>query len=100
MARIKLQANKCGTRDNIEFEQRVIETMIAGIRYKTVQRDLLTKPKTLILQEAVQLCRSYEVSIIQLRELKYVQPIHNHKTRADQIVDEIKTIPKPCSYGG
>ena len=45
VARIKLKAKKCGTRDNIEFEQRVIETIIAGIRYETVQRELLTKPK-------------------------------------------------------
>ena len=31
VAQIKLQAKKCGTRDNIEFEQRVIKTIIAGI---------------------------------------------------------------------
>ena len=36
VARIKLKAKKCGTRDDIEFEQRVIETIIAGLRYETV----------------------------------------------------------------
>ena len=41
VARIKLKA-----KNNIEFEQRVIETIIACIRYGTVQRELLTKPKT------------------------------------------------------
>ena len=74
--RIKLKAKKCSTRDNIEFEQRVSETIIAGIRYETVQRELLTKPKMLTLQDAVQLCRSYEVSIIQLRGLKDVHHTH------------------------
>ena len=98
VARIKLRAKKCGTRDNIEFEQRVIETIIAGIRYETVQRELLTKPKMLTLQDAVQLCRSYEVSIIQLRELKDVQ--HKHSTHTDQFVDAIKTSRTPCSYCG
>ena len=84
----KLKAKKCGTRDNIEFEQRVIETIIAGIRYETVQRELLTKPKTLTLQDAVQLCHSYEVSIIQLRELKDVQ--HKHSTHTDQLWMRLK----------
>ena len=50
VARIKLQAKKCSTRDNIEFEQRVIETIIAGVRYESVQQDLLMKPKTLTCQ--------------------------------------------------
>ena len=93
--RIKLKAKKCGTRDNIEFEQRVIETIIADVQYESVQRDLLTKPNTLTLQDAVRLCRSYEVSIIQLRELKDV--LHNHIPHTDQFVDAIKTITTPCS---
>ena len=80
VARIKLKAKKCGTRDNIEFEQRVIETIIVGVRYESVQRDLLTKSKTLTLQDAVQLGRSYEVSIIQLMgtERCSAQPQHTH----------------------
>ena len=98
MARKNPESNNCGTRDNIEFEQRVIETIIAGIRYETVQRELLTKPKTLTLQHAVQLCRSYVVSIVQPRELKDVQ--HKHSTRTDQFVDAIKTNRTPCSYCG
>ena len=53
VARIKLKTKKYGTRDNIEFEPRVIETIIAGIRYETVQREMLTKRKTLSLQDAV-----------------------------------------------
>ena len=55
VARLKLQAKKCGTRDNIEFEQRVIETIISGVQHESVQRDLLTKPKTCTLQDALQL---------------------------------------------
>ena len=50
------------------------------------------------LQDVVQRCRRYEVSIIQLRELKYVQ--HKHSTHTDQFVDAIKTIRTPCSYCG
>ena len=46
----------------------------------------------------MQLCRSYEVSIIQLRELKDVQ--HKHSTHTDQFVDAIKTIRTRCSYCG
>ena len=80
VARIKLKAKQCGTRDNIEFDKRVITIIIAGVRYESVQGDLLTTPKTLTLQDAVQLCRSYEVSIIQLRELKDAEHIHNHGT--------------------
>ena len=80
------------------YAPHIIETIIAGIRYDNVQRELLTKPKTLTLQDAVQLCRSYEVSIIQLRELKGVQ--HKHSTHTDQFVDAIKTIRTPCLYCG
>ena len=38
----------------------------------------------------MQLCRSYEVSIIQLRELKDVLYIHNNSTYTGQFVDAIK----------
>ena len=35
------------------LEQKVMETIIAGVRYDTVQRNLLSKPKTFILDETV-----------------------------------------------
>ena len=44
----------------------------------------------------MQLCSRYEVSIIQLRELKDVQ--QKHSTHTDQFVDAIKTIRTPCNY--
>ena len=68
------------------------------VRYESVLQDLLTKPKTLTLQDAMLLCRIYEVYIMQLRELKDVK--HNHSTHTDQFVDAITTITKPYSYCG
>ncbi len=88
IARIRLQALKCSTRDTIEFDQRVIETIIAGVKYDIVQRDLLSKPKTLSLADAVQHCRNYEVATQQLQELKDVQSKTSETT---QEVDAIRT---------
>ena len=87
VARVKLQTQKCGTQDTREFNERVIETLISGVKYDIVQRDLLAKPNTLSLDEAIGMCRNYEVAADQLMELKDVQ-----QNSANQISKEVDAI--------
>ena len=73
VSHVRLQAKKCGTRATREFNDRVIETIISCVKYDIVQRDLLTTPETLSLDEAIGMCRNYEVAAGQLNELKCIQ---------------------------
>ena len=102
VARVRLQTKKCGTRDTREFNDRVIETIISGVKYDIVQRDLLAKPETLSLDEAIGMCRNYEVAADQLKELKDVQ---QSNATQPSVVDAIGAHNQPtphrkCDYCG
>ena len=103
VSRVRLQAKKCGTRDTREFNDRVIETIISGVKYDIVQRDLLAKPETLSLDEAIGMCRNYEVAADQLKELKDVQ--RSNTTQPYAVVNAIGAHNQPtphrkCDYCG
>ena len=97
VSRVRLQAKKCGTRDTREFNDRVIETIISGVKYNIVQRDLLVKPDTLSLDEAIGMCRHYEVDADQLKELKDVQ--QSHATQPSAVVNTIDAHNQPTHTG-
>ena len=96
MSRVRLQAKKCGTRNPREFNDRVIETIISGVKYELVQRDLLAKPETLSLDEAIGMCRNYEVAADQLKELKDVQ--QSNTTQPSAVINAIGANNQPTPY--
>ena len=96
VSRVRLQTKKCGTRDTREFNDRVIETIISGVKYDIVQRDLLAKPETLSLDEPIGMCRNYEVAADQLKELKDVQ--QSNATQSSAVVNAIGTHNQPTPY--
>ena len=103
VSRVRLQAKKCGTRDTREFNDRVIETIISGVKYDIVQRNLLAKPETLSLDEAIGMCRNYEVAADELKELKDLQ--RSNTTEPSAVVNAIGAHNQPtphrkCDYYG
>lgn len=73
LSRCKLQAKKCEFAEPDSLNERLIEQLIAGIRHPEIQRELLSKDKTLKFDDAVKLARDYEASIIHMQQLKIAQ---------------------------
>ena len=74
----------------------MIETIISDVKYDIVQRDLLAKPETLSLDEAIGMCRNYEVAADQLKELKDVQ--RSNTTQASALVTAIGAHNQPTPH--
>ena len=74
MSRLKLHAYTCDFRDDMEFQERVIEQFIAGTRYTDIQKDLLGKDKSLTLENALEIARTYEASQTHMAQLARMQP--------------------------
>ena len=68
----KLQAQKCEFKDVNEINDRIIDQLIYGVRYEELQKEYLSKDKTLTLAQAINLGRSYEASVAHMRKLTAV----------------------------
>ena len=77
VARCKLQAYKCDFKDNHELEDRVIEQIIDGTRHTEVRKELLAKPNTLTLEQALEEGRKHEASMMHLKQLESIQETTN-----------------------
>ena len=73
VSRLKLQAYKCSLRDDKEFEDRVIEQLIAGTYHNELQKQLLAMDKSLNLAKAVELGKTHEATLLHMKELAQVQ---------------------------
>ena len=72
-ARCKIQAFKCSFRGDDEISNRVIEQIIDGTRHMEVQKELLGKPKTLTLEQALDEGRKHEASVSHMKQLAEAQ---------------------------
>ena len=81
ISRCKLQAQKCDF-SNTELKERVIEQFVAGTKYKELQKELLSKDKSLTLDQAIALGRDHEASIIHMKQLAEAQ---GYKTQESTI---------------
>ena len=70
---LKLQAFKCSFCDDKEFEDRVIEQLIAGTYHNELQKQLLTMDKSLNLSKAIDLGKTHEATLLHMMELAQVQ---------------------------
>ena len=68
MARCKLQAQKCRFTD-AELEERLIEQLIIGTRERKVQEVLLGKDETLKLDKAMDIARTREATVNDMKSL-------------------------------
>ena len=66
------------------------------MKYDIVQRDLLAKPVTLSLDEAIGMCRNYEVAAYQLKEVKDIQ--QSNATHPSAVVNAIGAHKQPTPY--
>ncbi len=66
MTRCRNQAVKCKVRDHVETNERLIEQIIIGTKYTKVQDTLLAKGEDLTLDEAIDVARTYEATLMQL----------------------------------
>lgn len=73
VSRLKLQAYKCSLRDDKEFEDRVIEQLIARTYHNELQKQLMAMDKSLNLAKAVELGKTHEATLLHMKELAQVQ---------------------------
>ena len=69
MTRCRNQATKCKFRDDTDVGERLIEQLIIGTKHKKVQERLLSKGEYLTLDEAMDICRTYEAMLTQMGQL-------------------------------
>ena len=69
MTRCRNQATKCKFRDATDLGERLIEQLIIGTKHKKVQERLLSKGESLTLDEAMDVCRTYEAMLTQMDQL-------------------------------
>ena len=69
VTRCRAKALKCQFTDTDQTEERMIEVLISGVSDADTQRILLSKDKTLKLQEAVDTCRTHEASAAHMAQL-------------------------------
>ena len=73
VSRLKLQAFKCSLRDDKEFEDRVIEQLIAGTYHGELQKQLLAMDDSLNLAKAIDIGRTHKATLLHIKELAQVQ---------------------------
>ena len=69
MTRCKLQAKKCKFQDNTDIEERLIEQLIIGTRHRKVQEKLLGKDGDLKLDDALDIARTCEATMVHMEQL-------------------------------
>ena len=90
--RCKEKAGKCQFRDDKDTEERIIEVLISGTKYTEVRKKLLQRDNKLKLQDAVNLCRTHEVSEVHMTQ-------YNNLGQTNQ-VDAIKREDSCPNCGG
>ena len=60
-------------RDDKEFEDRVIEQLIAGTYHSELQKQLLAMDNSLNLAKAIDIGRTHEATLLHMKELAQVQ---------------------------
>ena len=85
LSRCRNQATKCKFRDTTESEERLIEQIIIGTKHKKIQERLLSKGDSLTLDEAIDVCRTYEATLVQLDQLHAEKGKHIHAVRGNNI---------------
>ena len=68
MPRCKLQAKKCNFRDAIESDERLIEQLTVGIKHARIQEKLLSHDATLTLDGAMDMARTFEATMTDMRQ--------------------------------
>ena len=62
LARCRLQAQKCKIREEREMEERIIDQIIAEIKFPELQKQLLSKNEAVFMSEVFNTYRNYEAS--------------------------------------
>lgn len=96
VSRLKLQAYKCNFRDDEEMQTRVIEQLIAGTRHADLQKDLLQKPITLTVEQALDMGRAHEASLTHMKDLAELKT----PGAAAVAVDAVRHKPRICPRCG
>ena len=95
ISRCKLQAQKCDFSE-AEFEERVIEQLVAGTKYQALQKELLGKDKSLSLDQAIALGRDHEASIVHMKQLAEAQGFKPQ----ENVIHSVKKGTKSCKKSG
>lgn len=85
VSKLKLQAYKCDLRDDDDVQARVIEQLIAGTRHADLQKDLLQKPKTFTMEEALDMGRAHEASLTHMKDLADLKAVATTAAHAVQV---------------
>ena len=96
VTRCKAKVVKCKFATQVIRDDRLVEQIIAGIKYTEVQRKLLQKDDTLTLKQAYDICRTHEASVTHMQKMSTLQ---SH-TNVDAVSRNHKFGPKPCGNCG
>ena len=69
VTRCKAKLVKCKFATQAIRDDRLVEQIIAGIKYTEVQRKLLQKDDTLTLKQAYDICRTHEASVTHMQKM-------------------------------
>ena len=74
ITRCHTKIGKCKFNGDAAKEERMIEQIIAGIRYPDAQRKLLTSNENLTIKDAIAICKSHEASITHMKQINKLTP--------------------------
>ena len=69
LSRCRNQSTKCKFSNTTESDERLIEQTTISTKHKKIQERLLSKGKSLTLDEAIDVCKTYEATLSQLDQL-------------------------------
>ena len=101
--RLKVQAKKCNFKDASSFEDNLIDQFIKGISHVSVQKKLLDQdPKTLTLDKALDLARTFEATQSQLIQLGCTEQVNYVKQCSKKFPTNVsrKSSPQTCCFCG
>ena len=91
--RCKRMTQRCSLTEH-EQQQRIIELIIASTPVADFQKELLRKDKTLTLEETVSIGKTYEASIIHIKQLRAM--VNNNNNVDNTNIQTIRT-PTPST---
>ena len=108
VVRLKVQAQKCNFATPNVLEDNLIDQIIKGTHHSTVRKKLLEcDPKTLTLDKAIDLSRTFEATQLQLQQFansskfgESVDAIHKHNRNKPKFHKSSKIESKTCYFCG
>ena len=95
VARCRLKAKECAFTNAKETQERLVEQLISGTRHLELQKELLQKDDTLTIDQAIDLGRTHEASLLHMKQMAEMCD-----TKAVNAITSKDKFDKPCRNCG